>query len=173
MPARTLRTGPVRKRSEPASIESVVATCLDRALGTPGAAGIWRVWDDAVGAQIARRAEPVRLRGRTLVVAVSSAPWMQELNLLKRTIVNAVNTRLPQPLIDDLYLVLTEGRVADAPPSRVPRTAPCPPAPTNVDLTTLPRALRTSFDDVLQAWRRRASGTLDLGSDEAPTRGSR
>jgi len=43
-------------------------------IGTPGAAAIWRVWDDAVGPQIARRAQPVRLRARTLVVAVSSAP---------------------------------------------------------------------------------------------------
>lgn len=154
----------MRKRSEPARIESVVATCLDRALGTPGAAAIWRVWSDAVGAQIARRAEPVRLRGRTLVVAVSSAPWMQELNLLKRTIVHAVNTRLPGPLIDDLFLVLTEGR-ADTPANRPRPAAPCPPAPTDVDLDGLPPALRASFDDVLHAWRRRAA--------ETPTRGTR
>ena len=73
----------MRKRGEPATIDSVVDKCLDRALGTPGAAQIWRVWADAVGAPIARRAEPVRLRGRTLMVAVSSAPWMQELTLLK------------------------------------------------------------------------------------------
>jgi hypothetical protein len=155
----------VRKRSEPATIESVVATCLDRALGTPGAAAIWRVWDDAVGAQIARRAEPVRLRGRTLVVAVSSAPWMQELNLLKRTVVSAVNTRLAQPLIDDLHLVLTEGRAGEVVTPRRVHAEPCPPPPTDVDLEALPPALRASFGDVLDAWRRRAA--------DAPTRGSR
>ena len=165
MAARTVRTGPVRKRSEPASIDSVVTTCLDRALGTPGASAIWRVWNDAVGAQIARRAEPVRLRGRTLVVAVSSAPWMQELNLLKRTIVTAVNARLPKPLIDDLFLVLTEGRTPDVAARRSSPAEPCPPPPTDVDLTTLPPTLRASFGDVLDAWRRRAGAH--------PTRGSR
>jgi hypothetical protein len=145
----------VRKRAEPSTIETVLDTCLDRALGTPGAAAIWRVWSDAVGAPIARRAEPIRLRGRTLIVAVSSAPWMQELNLLKRSIVTAVNARLPRPLIDDVFLVLTEGRIADAaPPER--RPAPCPTPPGHVDLDALPAPLRASFGGVLSAWQRRA-----------------
>ena len=145
----------VRKHVEPSTIETVLDKCLDRALGTPGAAAIWRVWSDAVGAPIARRSEPIRLRGRTLIVAVSSAPWMQELTLLKRSIVTAVNTRLTRPLIDDLFLVLTEGRVADAaPPQR--RRAPCPSPPGHVDLDALPAPLRASFGAVLGAWQRRA-----------------
>ncbi len=130
-------------------------TCLDRLLGAPGASAIWRVWDDAVGAAIARRAEPVRLRGRTLIVAVSSAPWIQELTLLKRNVIAALNERLPRPLVDDVFLVLTEGRSAPLPPPRRPRAA-CPPPPRHADLDALPAALRTSFSDVLEAWRRRA-----------------
>lgn len=146
----------MKPRREPARVDAVLETCLDRVLGTPGASAIWRVWNDAVGAAIARRAEPVRLRGRTLVVAVSSAPWMQELTLLKRNVVVALNERLPRPLVDELYLVLTEGRAtAPAAPPR-PR-APCPPPPAQVDeLAALPPALRASFNDVLDAWRRRA-----------------
>jgi hypothetical protein len=145
----------VRKHVEPSTIETVLDKCLDRALGRPGAAAIWRVWSEAVGAPIARRAEPIRLRGRTLIVAVSSPPWMQELNLLKRSIVTAVNARLPRPLIDDVFLVLTEGRVAAAtPPPR--RPSPCPPPPARVNLDTLPAPLRASFGGVLDAWQRRA-----------------
>ena len=145
----------MRKRVEPSTIEAVLDKCLDRALGTPGAAAIWRVWSDAVGAPIARRSEPIRLRGRTLIVAVSSAPWMQELNLLKRGIVTALNARLPRPLIDDLFFVLTEGRVAaEAPPRR--RPAACPAPPGHIDLGALPAPLRASFDGVLSAWQRRA-----------------
>ena len=146
-------------RREPSSIDAIVETCLDRVLGRPGAAAIWRVWSDAVGVAIARRAEPVRLRGRTLVVAVSSAPWMQELTLLKRTIVRALNDRLSEPLVDDLFLVLTEGRIdtVAAPPAR--RRPPCPPAPTTADLEALPPALRASFAGVLAAWRKRAAST--------------
>ncbi len=153
-----------RKRAEPAPVDSVVSTCLDRALGTPGAAAIWRVWEDTVGAQISKRAEPVRLRGRSLVIAVSSAPWMQELNLMKRTIVTALNARLARPLIDDLFLVLTEGRVAEVAPTR--RRAPviCPPAPDDADLEALPNELRGSFADFLHAWQRRARQQSTRGS---------
>ncbi|MCC6766932.1 MAG: DUF721 domain-containing protein [Deltaproteobacteria bacterium] len=143
-------------RREPASIDGVLETCLDRVLGTPGASAIWRVWSDAVGAAIARRAEPVRLRGRTLVVAVSSAPWMQELNLLKRGIVAALNERLTRPLVDDLFLVLTEGRAAAPTPARRAPAPTCPPPPAATDLDGLPATLRASFAGVLDAWRRRA-----------------
>jgi Dna[CI] antecedent, DciA len=149
----------VSPRREPSRIDPVLETCLDRVLGTPGASAIWRVWEDAVGAAIARRADPVRLRGRTLVVAVSSAPWMQELTLLKRTIVAALNDRLSRPLIDDLYLVLTEGRASTPIAPRQRRRAPCPTPPAHVELDDLPPALRASFDGVLDAWRRRARST--------------
>ncbi len=146
-------------RREPASIDAVLETCLDRVLGTPGASAIWRVWNDAVGAAIARRAEPMRLRGRTLVVAVSSAPWMQELTLLKRNIVTALNERLPRPLVDDLHLVLTEGRATITPAPARRFHAPCPPPPAVADLDALPEDLRASFAGVLEAWRRRARST--------------
>lgn len=145
----------MRKRGEPAEVGSMLDTCLDRAVGTPGASAIWRVWAEAVGAPIARRAEPVRLRGRTLIVAVSSAPWMQELTLLKRSIVTELNTRLQRPLVDDLFFVLTEGRETPAVP-RQRRPAPCPTPPRNADLGALPPELRASFGAVLTAWQRRA-----------------
>src|SRR5262245_57953037 len=97
----------MRKHGQPTSIKSLLETCVDRAAGAPGAAAIWQVWDASVGAAIARRAQPVRLRGRTLIVAVSSAPWMQELQLLKPTIRSELNARLASPLVDDLFFVLT------------------------------------------------------------------
>ena len=137
-------------------IDGVLDRCLDRVLGTPGASAIWRVWEDAVGTAIARRAEPVRLRGRTLVVAVSSAPWMQELTLLKPRLATALNARLPKPLVDDVFLVLTEGRATETAPRRVRAPAPCPTPPVRADLDALPPALRTSFTEMLDAWKRRA-----------------
>ena len=145
----------MRRTREPVSLDGVIPTCLDRILGTPGASAIWRGWSDAVGPAIARRAEPVRLRGRTLVVAVSSAPWMQELALLKRNIVAALNACLPRPLVDDLHLVLTEARTAEMPAGPRPR-AVCSTPPNDADLTDLPPALRASFAGMLNAWQRRA-----------------
>ena len=143
-------------RKEPAPIGGVLDQCLDRAVGTPGAAAIWRVWGDAVGPAIARRAEPIRLRGRTLMVAVASAPWMQELCLLRRGIVTALNQRLPRPLVDDLYFILTESRETAMPARRPrpPERCATPPAAANLD--HLPDAVRASFDAMLSAWQRRA-----------------
>lgn len=82
---------------------------------------------------------------------------MQELTLLKRRLVTALNERLPQPLVDDVFLVLTEGRAAETPSRRRPRPpAACPPPPMRADLDTLPPALRASFAEMLDAWKRRA-----------------
>jgi hypothetical protein len=145
-------------RSHPTTVSSVLEQCLDRIAGEPGAAAIWRVWDDAVGAQIARRAQPIRLRGRTLLVAVASAPWMQELQLLKRTLLTELNARLATPLVSDVHFVLTA--LGDEPHDRArsavvtPRS--CPEAPAAADLAALPEPLRASFDGIARAWRRRS-----------------
>jgi len=144
-------------KSPPTTVRQLLEPCLDRVAGERGAAAIWRLWADAVGPQVARRAQPVRLRGRTLLVAVSSAPWMQELQLLKPQIRGELNARLPTALVDDLFFVLTEGRDpapparSDAPPAR------CPRPPAAVDLGGLPDPLRASFRALFEAWHRRAA----------------
>ena len=146
----------MRSPAAPLAVSSLLERCLDHVAGEPGAAAIWRVWDDAVGPHIARRAQPIRLRGRTLMVAVSSAPWMQELQLLKRTLLTELNAHLAAPLVGDLFFVLTSIADGDraAPPPAARRT--CPPPPPPRDLASLPEPLRACFDDIARAWRRRA-----------------
>jgi hypothetical protein len=143
-------------RREPEAVGGVLRTCLDGIAGSPGAAEIWRVWPEAVGPHIARRAEPVRLRGRTLVVAVASAPWMQELALLKPRVRDELNSRLSRPLVDDLHFVLTEGDRATAAATPPPRRRPSSPPPRDVDLSAAPPPLRRQLEAILQAWRKRA-----------------
>jgi hypothetical protein len=65
---------------------------------------VWLVWDTAVGKQISERARPVGFRDGTLTVAVSSAPWMQQLNFLKKGIMEKLNTMLGEELVTDIYL---------------------------------------------------------------------
>lgn len=55
---------------------------------------IWEVWEAAVGADLARRSQPVTLRRGQLVVAVSSSSWMQQLSFLRDSIRDAVNRAL-------------------------------------------------------------------------------
>jgi len=149
----------MRAPSDPTAMRSLLERILDGVAGEPGAAAIWRVWNDAVGPQIARRAQPIRLRGRTLLIAVSSAPWMQELQLLKRTIQAELNARLSRPLIGDLFFVLaTTTRTEDDPAAAPAPERPCPPPPARRDLASLPEPLRAGFDAIARAWQRRAGG---------------
>jgi hypothetical protein len=65
---------------------------------------IWLLWDSAVGKQIAGRARPVSFRDGTLTVAVSNAPWMQQLTFLKKGIMEKLNSLLGEELVRDIYL---------------------------------------------------------------------
>jgi hypothetical protein len=65
---------------------------------------IWQVWPAAVGKQIAGRARPVAIRDGILTVAVTSAPWMQQLTFLKKGIIEKLNTSLGEDLVRDIQL---------------------------------------------------------------------
>jgi hypothetical protein len=80
-------------------------------------AEIWRVWPDVVGATLASRAHPVRIINGTLTVAVSSAPWMQELRFMTAMMKEKLNSRLGSEIVRDI--VLKAGRV-ETPPTVVP-----------------------------------------------------
>jgi len=154
---------PMKPRSDPVTIGPMLERCLDQAAGRPGAAAIWRFWGDAVGPHIARHARPVRLRGSTLLVAVSSAPWMQELQLLKPAIRTQLNARLSEPMVGDIQLVLTQGEGDPGPIVPAHEAPRCGRPPEAIELDSLPGELGRSLARVLAAWRRRA-GREDASS---------
>jgi hypothetical protein len=65
---------------------------------------IWLVWDASVGPQIAAKARPLSFRDGILSVAVTSAPWMQQLTFLKKGIIEKLNEQLNRDLVRDIYL---------------------------------------------------------------------
>jgi predicted nucleic acid-binding Zn ribbon protein len=69
-----------------------------------GEAEIWRVWDGAVGGQIASKARPSKFNDGVLTVIVTSAPWMQQLNFMKRDIVQRLNEKIGKSLVREIYL---------------------------------------------------------------------
>jgi predicted nucleic acid-binding Zn ribbon protein len=81
-------------------------------------AEIWRVWNDAVGAVVAIRAQPLRIINGTLTVAVSSAPWMQELRFMTGMMKEKLNDRLGAEVVREI--VLKAGRV-DTPLTEEPQ----------------------------------------------------
>lgn len=80
-------------------------------------AEIWRIWPDVVGAALATRACPVRIINGRLTVAVSSAPWMQELRFMTAMMKEKLNSCLGAEVVREI--VLKAGRV-DQPPVEVP-----------------------------------------------------
>ncbi|PLX98689.1 MAG: hypothetical protein C0623_11835 [Desulfuromonas sp.] len=63
----------------------------------------WSIWDDVVGPQIARHAQPLRIRDSVLEVRVAHATWMQQLQLLKPRILKELNDRLGDKTLSDIY----------------------------------------------------------------------
>jgi predicted nucleic acid-binding Zn ribbon protein len=95
-----------RKRGFPTPVASLLAAAfrgkpLEKRLEE---AGIWRVWDETVGVQIATKARPSRFQDGVLTVLVNSAPWMQQLNFMKRDIAQRLNEHLGKELVREIYL---------------------------------------------------------------------
>jgi len=67
-------------------------------------ADIWRLWPEIVGSTVASRAQPLRIINGTLTVAVSSAPWMQELRFLLPMMKEKLNQRLGADVVKEITL---------------------------------------------------------------------
>lgn len=81
----------------------------------------WQVWDEVVGPQIAARARPSRLRDGVLEVRVDQPVWMQQLQLMKPSILTRLRNHLGGSAIKDIYLM--RGK-AETPVWAVPKPAP-------------------------------------------------
>lgn len=84
-------------------------------------ADIWRVWNSVVGRAVASRAQPLRIINGVLTVAVSSAPWIQELRFMTAIIMEKLNAALGGPVVSQI--VLKAGRV-DQLPGEAPEDIP-------------------------------------------------
>ncbi|MBI4949211.1 MAG: DUF721 domain-containing protein [Deltaproteobacteria bacterium] len=80
-----------------------------------------KAWKECVGPNIAKRSIPTRLIGGTLYCAVSSSPWMTELNYQKREIIERLNRTLGESVVKEIILrvgeVVQVGPPAPLPPS--------------------------------------------------------
>lgn len=64
---------------------------------------IWENWDDAVGRDIAQRANPESVtKSGVLTVTVTSSVWMQELHFIKQTLIDALNEKCGTFLVKDI-----------------------------------------------------------------------
>jgi predicted nucleic acid-binding Zn ribbon protein len=63
---------------------------------------LWHYWKDIVGPAVAENARPEAIRGKSLLVNVSSAPWMQQLQFLKPELIEKLNETLGKEVVRDI-----------------------------------------------------------------------
>src|SRR5713226_9181216 len=96
-----------RRHKAPEQIGAAMQPILDR-LDREGHFAIVRLakaWPEVVGETIARRTEVVSLKFHTAVIKVSRAIWIQELNLLRRRILEKLVERMGDDSVRDLRFV--------------------------------------------------------------------
>jgi hypothetical protein len=117
---------------------------------------IWPVWNDVVGATIARNAQPEKIRNGTLFVKVSSPVWMQQLQFMKDMIAGKLNQRLKAERVKNIFFMV--GRIepaADAPSeARAPAAAAAPVDDAFLQSIADPD-MRAAFGRLLQSYSRR------------------
>jgi len=67
---------------------------------------IWRAWEEIVGKSVALHAQPRSIHNRILFINVSHSTWTQQLQFLKSTLIEKINSYLGEPLIEDIRFKL-------------------------------------------------------------------
>jgi len=63
---------------------------------------LWKQWADLVGPTVAQNARPAAIKGKLLLVNVSSAPWMQQLQFLKNELIGKLNGAFEKDAVADI-----------------------------------------------------------------------
>jgi hypothetical protein len=122
--------------------------------------GVWPVWNEVVGAPIARNAQPEKIRNGTLFVRVTSPVWKQQLQYMKEMIAEKLNGRLRAGVVKNIFFVV--GGLAPMDPVKSPTTesvddAPAAEPASDEFLETIDDPeIRQAFKKLLKSYRRRA-----------------
>ena len=63
---------------------------------------LWEKWPEVVGPLTSQNARPAAIKGRLLLVNVSSAPWTQQLQYLKGELIEKLNQALGREAVEDI-----------------------------------------------------------------------
>ena len=110
---------------------------------------LYRLWNEAVGEQIARNASPVLVRGDVLHVNVSSSVWVQQLQFLRDIMLEKINANLRGRKIKDIRFKI--GPLPAAPPQHA--AASLPELDDNEKLATQAESARISDPELREAFQ--------------------
>lgn len=129
--------------------------------------GIWPIWDEIVGATIARNAQPEKIRNGTLFVKVSSPVWMQQLQYIKEMITEKLNQSLGREVVKNLFFFV--GQLPTSPAVEAQKPQPdrdiSPPTgmPDDEDLESVKDPeIRRALKRILSAHLRKKRNTGSL-----------
>ncbi len=137
---------------------NTVTELLAGVLSAPSLAGrltadyrVWQIWDDVVGPDLAREAQPSKIRLGKLYVTVSSSIRLQEFQFVKHRVRDQLNERLAERVVTD---ILCFPGTVDPPRSRA---FPVPCYVSEVCVPPLGESrLQAAFARLAAAQRRRA-----------------
>jgi hypothetical protein len=133
-----------RKRHAKASRVGETVTSVLRKIGLkqPGIhPEIWSRWSEIVGPELAKRAIPEVLRGKTLILAVKSSSWLQELSFLKARLIERLAEEVGPNVVTDVRMVLD-------PELPIRPSLPPPPPMPETDDSPLPSEISSAVDGV-------------------------
>jgi hypothetical protein len=97
--------------------KTVKALEIDVPLKTYSILGAWK---EIVGESVAGHSQPHSIRNRILFIDVAHPTWMQQLQFLKPTLLEKINTFLGEPLIQDIRFKLGKiSQTISVPPNTV------------------------------------------------------
>lgn len=67
---------------------------------------IQRVWQKAVGMNIAKRTRLLKVTGKTLYVTAATSMWMEELKYIKQDIIKKINDELGETAVEEIVFRL-------------------------------------------------------------------
>jgi len=93
-----------RKNREPIHIQSVLKGILKNYNSEKGSDlfQITDIWESVVGQTISKDARPWKLNGKKLEVHVSASVWLQQLNYMKSDMIQKLNERLGNNVINNI-----------------------------------------------------------------------
>ena len=100
---------------------------------------ILRAWDEIVGESVAAHSQPRAIRNRILFIDVSHPTWMQQLQFLKPTLLEKINTFLGESLIQDIRFKL----------GKILSNVPTPPKTVSMEDQKLDKATLNRIEGVL------------------------
>lgn len=63
---------------------------------------LFGVWEEEVGAEIARHAQPAHIKNGRLTVSVEGSVYVQEYSFLKKDLIKKLNGRLGKPIVKEI-----------------------------------------------------------------------